>query len=382
MNYINYGRQLISGEDIEKVVDVLRSDFLTQGHQTLKFEEDLSIKFEAPFSVAVNSATSGLHIACIALGLGPGDIAWTVPNTFVASANAILMTGAKVDFVDIDLDSHALCLSELRCKLESARSNNLLPKVVIPVHFSGAAIDMASLNELSREFGFKVIEDASHAVGASYVCGARVGSCVYSDLTVFSFHPVKIITTGEGGAVLTKSPELYDRLVKLRSHGVTRDMSTFVEKGYPDWYYEQHELGYNYRMTDIQAALGRSQLKKTFDFIQKRLEVVDFYERNLDSIKILKPKLNHRSSWHLYVIRLENSITRDKCFREARAAQIGVNVHYFPVHLQPYYRNLGFKDGDFPCSERYGQSCLTLPIHPALSEEDLMRVVNVINENA
>lgn len=370
---IPYGRQSISEADIEAVARVLRSDFLTQGPAVPWFEQALAAYCGVPHALAVNSATSALHIACRALGLGPGDRLWTSPNTFVASANCARYCGAEVDFIDIDPRSYNLGVPALEAKLERARKDGRLPRIVIPVHFAGQSCEMREIGALARHYGFSVIEDASHAVGADYDLG-KVGDCRYADATVFSFHPVKIITTGEGGLVTTRDPALAQRMNLLRSHGITRDAAQM--HGAPDgaWYYEQIDLGFNYRMTDIQAALGSSQLERLDAFVARRRALVARYHERLIALPLLRPSASPSGvpSWHLYVVQVEN---RRAVFEAMRAAGIGVNVHYVPVYLQPYYRALGFAPGHCPLAEQYYARALSLPLHADLSEADQDRVI-------
>lgn len=379
---IPYGRQHINQADIDAVVDVLRSDFLTQGPAVPNFEAALAAQCGAAHAVAVNSATSALHVACVAMGLQPGDLLWTVPNSFVASANCGRYCGATIDFVDIDAQTWNMSVEALREKLEGARSAGRLPRIVVPVHFAGQPTDQEAIWQLANEYGFKVLEDASHSIGASRN-GERVGSCRWSHATVFSFHPVKIITSGEGGAVLTNDDRLFADMQILRSHGVTRDASCFVtidQDNPPVWHYEQHQLGFNYRMTDIHAALGTSQLGRLDEYVAARNRLADRYDTVLDGVPLTRPMLapGNISSWHLYVIRVKNG--RRACFEGLRASGIGVNVHYAPIHLQPYYRALGFSPGDFPEAERHGEEAITLPLHPALAEEDQDRTVQALSQ--
>ena len=371
---IPYGRQEISAEDIEAVVAVLQSDFLTQGPLVPAFEQAVAARVGAMHAVAVNSATSALHIACLALGLGDGDLLWTVPNTFVASANCGRYCGAEVDFVDIDPHTWNISVPALRLKLQRAEATQRLPKIIVPVHFSGRPTEQEAIWELAQQYGFRVLEDASHAIGAERN-GEPVGSCRWSDVTVFSFHPVKIITTGEGGMALTNDRRLADAMAMLRSHGITRDASLMTEKNPGPWYYEQLEIGYNYRMTDIQAALGASQLTRLEAFVARRRQLVARYQGSLAGLPLQLPSRDDRSqsSWHLYVVRLRlDRIGRShrQVFDALRAAGIGVNLHYVPVHLQPYYRTLGFSTGHCPEAERYGGEAISLPLYPALSESD------------
>lgn len=381
---IPYGRQSISAEDIQAVVDVLKSDWLTQGPTGERFERTVADHCGAAHAVAVNSATSALHIACLAAGLGPGDILWTSPNTFVASANCGLYCGATVDFVDIDPRTYNMSVERLAEKLERATREGLLPKVVIPIHFAGQLCDMEAIARLAERYGFTVIEDASHAIGGRYK-GEPVGNCRYSAMTVFSFHPVKIITTGEGGMVLTNSAQLHEKLVRLRSHGITRDPALMTGESQGPWYYEQIELGFNYRMTDIQAALGMSQMARLDEFVERRWQLAKCYDAALVDLPLACPwqHPDTRSAWHLYVIRLDlGRITRShrEVFAGLRSRGILVNLHYIPVHTQPYYRQLGFCTGDFPEVERYYREAITLPLYAGLSESDQDRVITALRE--
>lgn len=368
---IPYGRQDISEEDIAAVQAVLRSDWLTQGPAVERFEEVVQNYCGAGHAVAMNSATSALHAACRALGLGPGDMMWTSPNTFVASANAALYCGAGIDFVDIDERSYNMSVTALAEKLNSVcKKRGLLPKIVMPVHFAGQSCDMREIGRLADEFGFSVIEDASHAIGGRYL-DRPVGDCRYSSIAVFSFHPVKIVTTGEGGMAVTNNAELAARMRLLRSHGVTRDPGLMKGPSQGPWYYEQIELGYNYRMTDIQAALGASQMRRISDFVRRRHAIAARYDKELAGLPVVLPWRNPDalSAYHLYPIRIDSSRTsrsREQVFTRMRNAGIGVNVHYIPVHTQPYYLTLGFKDKNFPVAERYYRSAMSLPLYPAL----------------
>jgi UDP-4-amino-4,6-dideoxy-N-acetyl-beta-L-altrosamine transaminase len=366
---IPYGRQDIDGADIAAVVAVLESDWLTQGPAVPRFEMALAARCGAVGGVAVNSATSALHLACLALGVGPGDTGWTVPNTFVASANCLRYCGAGVDFVDIDPRTLNLSVPALADKLRQAKASGRLPKVVIPVHFAGRPCDMEAIGDLAREYGFHVIEDASHAVGALYA-GQPVGACHHSDLTVFSFHPVKVMTTGEGGMLTARDPALLRHLARLRSHGITRDAAEMTGESEGPWYYQQVELGYNYRMTDLQAALGTSQLARLDGFLARRRELARRYDQLLAGLPLARPPLDDGSAWHLYTVRLEDATRRREVFEALRAAGIGVNVHYIPVHLQPDYRCLGFKPGDYPVAEAYYAGALSLPLHARLTDAE------------
>jgi UDP-4-amino-4,6-dideoxy-N-acetyl-beta-L-altrosamine transaminase len=377
--FIPYGRQSIDEADIAAVEAVLRSDWLTQGPAIAAFEQELARRASARHAIAVCNATAALHIACVTAGLGPGDRLWTVPNTFVASANCGRYCGAEVDFVDIDPLSYCLDADALEAKLSSARSTNTLPKVVIPVAFAGRSCDMRRVKRLSDEYGFTVIEDASHAVGASYA-GRPVGCGDYAHMTVFSFHPVKIVTTGEGGAVLTNDAAWAERLHRLRSHGTTRDTARMDEPNEGAWFYEMQELGFNYRITDIQAVLGLSQLKRLDEFLARRRALVKRYDMLLKDSPLQLPQLDalDDSAWHLYVVRVPGDrahVNRRTVFDAMRNAEIGVNVHYIPVHLQPYYRQLGFKPGDFPHAEQYYREAISLPLYATLTDAEQDRVI-------
>lgn len=380
---IPYGRQHIDQADVDSVVAVLRSDYLTQGPTVPAFEDAVASHVGAAHAVAVNSATSALHIACLALGLGPGEWLWTVPITFLASANCARYCGAEVDFVDIDPMTRNISVPALEEKLEAAARKNRLPKLLVPVHFGGEPCDMERIGALARHYGVKVVEDASHAVGARYR-GTRIGDCRHSDIVVFSFHPVKIVTTAEGGMALTQDAELARRMRLARSHGMERDPTRFKESARGDWVYEMQTLGYNYRLTDLQAALGVAQMARVDAFICRRLELADRYDSLLASMPLTLPSrgAGHRSAWHLYVVELrKENPTRAEVFNRMREAGIGVAVHYIPVHLQPYYRALGFNPGDFPYAENYYARCLTLPLHPALEQDQQDRVVAALLES-
>ena len=379
---IPYGRQDISDEDIEAVVAVLRSDFITQGPSVQHFERSIAEYCGAGHAIAVNSATSALHIACLALGVGPGDLVWTSPITFVASSNCALYCGAEVDFVDIDDATANMSVDALASKLAEAETAGCLPQVVIPVHLCGTSCDMQAIRALGDRYGFKIIEDASHAIGGHYL-DAPVGSCTYSDITVFSFHPVKIITTGEGGMAVTNDAELAQRMDLLRSHGVTRDPALMTREGDGPWYYQQVALGFNYRITDIQAALGLSQMSRLDAFVARRHEIADWYDEHLTSLPLqlpVRPADSH-SALHLYVIRveLENTPrTHREVFESLRAQGIGVNLHYIPVYAQPYYERLGFKAGLCPTAERYYERAISIPMFPNLTAEDLAAVESAL----
>lgn len=381
---IPYGRQDISQQDIDAVVEVLQSDFLTQGPKVPAFENSVMEACNAKYAVAVNSATSALHIACLALGLGKGDWLWTTPNTFVASANCGLYCGAQVDFVDIDPRTYNMSAKALEQKLVIAEKEGTLPKVVIPVHFSGQPCDMVAIHALSHKYGFKVIEDASHAIGGKYK-EEPIGNCRYSDITVFSFHPVKIVTTAEGGVAVTNDTKLAEQLNILRSHGITRDEGLMTKPADGPWYYQQIELGYNYRMTDMQAALGVSQMQRLNDYVAKRHELAEHYNELLKDLPITLP-WQHEDSYsglHLYVIRLQLdkiSKTHLEVFKDMREAGILVNLHYIPVHLQPYYQEMGFEKGQFPEAEQYYKEAISLPMFPTLSYEQQQEVVESLKK--
>lgn len=379
---IPYGRQDISSDDIEAVINVLKSDFLTQGPKIVEFEKHLELLTGAKHCLAMNSATSALHLACLALGVGKGDIVWTTPITFVASSNCALYCGAKVDFVDIDPQTFNLSPDKLEEKLISAKRNNTLPKVVIPVHLTGQSCDMVRIHELSKQYGFKIIEDASHAIGGKYL-NKYIGSCLYSDITVFSFHPVKIVTTAEGGATLTNNENLHHKMALLRSHGITRDQAHMSNKSHGPWYYEQIDLGFNYRMTDLQAALGTSQLSRLDDFVKSRHRIAEEYNEQLKNLPIVLPFQSQDcySAYHLYVIRLkEDSLksSHKEIFIQLRDSGVGVNLHYIPVYLQPYYSQMGFKQGYCPEAEKYYSQAISIPMYSALTIEDLSVVTTQI----
>lgn len=384
---IPYSRQDISQADIDAVINVLRSDWLTQGPAVPAFESAVATKCGAAYGVAVNSATSALHLACLALNVGPGDTVWTSPNTFVASANCALYCGAAIDFVDIDPHTWCLSAEALHQKLVLANTTSApLPKVVIPVHFAGQSCDMAAIAQLAKEYGFRIIEDASHAIGGRYD-NAPVGNCRYSDITVFSFHPVKIVTTGEGGMALTNDPRLAAHMRRLRSHGITRDPAMMTRKPDGPWCYEQIELGFNYRMTDMQAALGLSQLGRLDEFIARRHALAARYDAALENLPVARPSRcpESRSAWHLYVIRLR--LDRIKATQKAvidamRFAGIGVNMHYIPVHRQPYYARLLSGRGPWPEADRYYAEAMSLPMYPALTDAEQDRVIAALQEAA
>lgn len=377
---IPYSRQTISNEDISSVVKILKSSFLTQGSTVPEFERNLCHFTRSRYAICTNSATSSLHIACLALGLKKNDWLWTSPVSFIASANCGLYCGASVDFVDIDKDTFNMCPLKLEEKLIGAKKNNLLPKIVIPVHMTGKSCDMKPIFELSRKYNFKIIEDASHAVGGMYN-DSYVGSCEYSDITVFSFHPVKIITTAEGGASLTNNKKIFEKMLSLRQHGVVKEHGQFKNKPHGGWYYEQQDLGFNYRMTDIHAALGISQLKKVKNFIIKRHEIAKRYDKAFKNFKVLRPLYDSNSSYHLYILRFpkkEFKISKNEIFTILRKNGIGVNVHYIPIHLQPYYKNLGFEKGDFPNAENFYSEAISIPIFPILGIKEQNFIIDQI----
>lgn len=381
---IPYGRQEITQADVDAVVAVLRSDFLTQGPQVPLFEKTVAEHVGARHALAVNSATSALHIACLALGLGPGDWLWTSPVTFVASANCGLYCGAQVDFVDIDPRTYNLCPQALERKLIAAQAAGRVPKVVVAVHLCGQPCDMAAIHALGQIYGFKIIEDASHAIGGKYK-GEFIGNSRYSDITVFSFHPVKIITTAEGGIALTNDADLANKMALLRSHGITRDTAQMTHAPDGPWYYQQIDLGFNYRMTEMQAALGVSQMARLDDYVARRHAIAARYDTLLADLPITRP-WQHPDSYsglHLYVTRLQlNQINKTHCqvFDALREEGIGVNLHYIPVHTQPYYQQMGFMAGDFPEAERYYAEAISLPMFQTMSEAQQDQVVATLRE--
>ena len=382
--FIPYGKQNINQADVDAVVDVLKSDFLTQGPQVPAFEKSVAQLVGAQHALAVNSATSALHIACLALGLGKGDLLWTSPITFVASSNCALYCGADVDFVDIDSQTYNMSIAALKLKLEQAKKENKLPKIVVPVHLCGQPCDMAKIYALSQEYGFKIIEDASHAIGGKYQ-GTYVGAGQYSDITIFSFHPVKIVTTAEGGMALTNDAQLAQKMDLLRSHGVTRNQDLMSKEPEGPWYYQQVDLGFNYRMTELQAALGVSQMHRLEQFVAKRHDIAKVYNKILQDLPVVLPYQlpETYSGLHLYVIRLkldEISKTRKEVFELLREKGIGVNVHYIPVHTQPYYENIGFKQGNFPEAESYYASAISLPMYPDLTQPQIDYIYQSLKE--
>ena len=381
---IPYGRQSIDESDKIAISEAILDEFLTQGPRVEEFESALCSKLGAEYGVAVNSATSALHLACMALGVKEGDIVWTSAITFVASANCARYCGADVDFVDVDSRTYNMSPEALSLKLKAASESGRLPKVVIPVHLTGQPCDMEAIHKLSKQYDFLIIEDASHATGAEYK-GSSIGSCEFSDIAIFSFHPVKIITTGEGGAALTKSSELAKKMRHLRSHGITRNPEDFIDTSQPGFYYEQQELGFNYRLTDFQAALGLSQLKKIDSFLERRRQVAKYYDEKLSGLNIKLPLQEEWaiSSWHLYVIRvgdMTDPSQRNLIFEKLRAKGIGVNLHYIPVYRHPYYAQIGYSEQDFPESESYYSQAISIPIHPELTQAEQDFVIQSISE--
>lgn len=381
---IPYGRQDITQADIDAVVGVLQSDFLTQGPMVPRFEQGVARHVGAEHALAVNSATSALHIACLALGLGPGDRLWTSPVTFVASANCGLYCGAEVDFVDIAPRTYNLCPKALEAKLQQAERDGTLPKVVVPVHLCGQPCDMQAIHALAKRYGFRVIEDASHAIGGKYQ-GEFIGNCRYSDITVFSFHPVKIITTAEGGMALTNDASLAECMALLRSHGITREPSKMTHESDGPWYYQQIDLGFNYRMTELQAALGVTQLERLDRYVARRHELARRYDQLLAGLPVTTP-WQHPDSYsglHLYVIRLQLETLRSshrQVFESLREQGIGVNLHYIPVHTQPYYQRMGFQAGDFPEAERYYREAISLPMFQTMTEQQQDEVIAALHK--
>lgn len=375
---IPYGRQWISEEDIAAVVDVLRSDLITQGPMSDEFERVVAEYCGTRYAVAVSNGTAALHLAVMALGLGPGGLLWTTPITFVASANCARFVGADVDFVDIDPDTLNMSVEALAAKLEQAEQTGRLPNVVVPVHFAGASCDMAAIRRLADRYGFRIIEDAAHGIGGSYR-GARVGSCQYSDITTFSFHPVKIVTTGEGGLVLTNDEHIAKQARLLHTHGVTRDESLMAGASHGPWYYEQVALGHNFRITDIQAALGVSQMSRIDQFIARRNEIAARYRAAFEQLPVRCQQVpdDVLSAYHLFVIELEQH-DRAAVYQQLREHGVGSAVHYIPVHTQPYYQSLGFQHGDFPNAEKYYSRCITLPDFPLMTSDDVEHVVDAV----
>ena len=375
---IPYGKQFIDDDDIASVVAALKSDFITQGPAIARFEQAMAAFVGAKHAVAVSNATAALHIGALALGLGPGDRLWTSPNTFVASANCGLYCGAQVDFVDIDPRSYNMSVDALQTKLETAEKNGTLPKIIVPVDFSGQSCEMAEIRALASKYGCKVMEDASHAVGGEYR-GKMVGDGSHADLTVFSFHPVKILTTGEGGMIFTNDDDLHQKLLQLRSHGITRDPRFVQNPPAGPWSYEQIELGFNYRITDLQAALGESQLKKLPQFLARRRELAARYDEKLAVLPVTCPwqHPDTLSAWHLYVIQVATD-QRLAVYQGLKEAGIYAQVHYIPVHTQPWYRALGFRPGDFPVAENYYAGALSLPMYFSLTDAEQDRVIHCL----
>ena len=383
-DFIPYGKQDINEADIQAVVDILRSPRITQGPAIETFERAVADYCSTKYAVAVSSATAALHIACLAAGLTEETRLWTSPNTFVASANCGLYCGADVDFVDIDPQTYNMSADKLEMKLETAAKEGKLPQVVVPVHLAGQSCEMEKIASLSQRYNFQIVEDASHAIGAEYR-GKPVGCCQYSDMAVFSFHPVKILTTGEGGMVLTNREEVYEKLIRLRTHGITRNPHFMTEPSHGSWYYQQIELGWNYRLTDIQAALGTSQMQRLDKFLARRRLLAQRYNELLKDSPVTLPwqHPDTNSSWHLYVIRLQLEDiqkTHQQVFEELREAQIGVNLHYIPVHTQPYYQKLGFQWGDFPEAEQYYREAISIPLYYGLTDIEQDRVVKSLQE--
>lgn len=381
---IPYGRQDITESDIKAVIDVLKSSNLTQGPAVPRFEQAVLRHCNAKYAIAVNSATSALHIACLALGLGEEDCLWTSPNTFVASANCGLYCGAKVDFVDIDPKTYNMSVAALEHKLIQAEQNGTLPKVVVPVHFSGQPCDMKGISALAKKYGFKIIEDASHAIGGKYL-NEPVGNCRFSDITVFSFHPVKIITSAEGGMAVTNSEFLAEKMSLFRSHGITRTPSLMTKPMEGSWYYQQVDLGFNYRMTDLQGALGASQMDRLMHYVARRHQIAKRYNTLLADLPLVTPwqDKDGYSAYHLYVIRLkldQIKLSHVEVFEALRAKEIMVNLHYIPVHTQPYYEKMGFKQGDFPESEQYYAEAISIPMFPTLTDDQQDYVVDALKE--
>lgn len=382
---ISYSRQEITETDIAEVEKILRSDFLTQGPTVPRFEKSIANYCSTSHAIAVNSATSALHIACLALGLGPGDWLWTSPNTFVASANCGRYCGADIDFVDIDPKTYNMSVDALSEKLIQAEKLKKLPKILIPVHFAGQPCDMPAIHDLSKRYGFKIIEDASHAIGATYN-KIKVGSCTHSDITVFSFHPIKIITTAEGGMVLTNNNDIADKVFRLRTHGITSDESKMEERPKDEiWNYQQIDLGFNYRMNDIQAALGLSQMKRLDEHVKCRQEIAKYYDNALKNLPLVTPwqSPSNYSSYHLYPILIKKNLTQKtqrQVYDELTKNGIGVNLHYIPVHRQPYYENLGFKKNNLPQAENLHREILSIPIYPSLKEAQQIDVIEILKK--
>lgn len=382
MNMIPYGRQQVTEEDKRVIIDVLNSDFLTQGPKVSEFESVIKEKLDCQFAIALNSATSALHLSCEALKLGKGDYLWTSPTTFVASANCGKYCSAEVDFVDIDTETGLISCDKLEQKLEESKRTGKLPKIVVAVHLAGNPCDMKRIKSLGEQYKFRIIEDASHALGSQFM-GSRIGSCRYSDITVFSFHPVKIITTGEGGMATTNNGDIAREIMLKRTHGITKDREEYEYRDEGDWYYEQKVLGYNYRMNDIEAALGISQLKRLNEIVRIRNKIRQRYLKELESdyIKIIKVPKECTSATHLCIALLDVTETEHKIiFKRLREEGIGVQLHYYPVHLQPFYRKLGYKEGDFINSEIYAKRAISLPVYPGLTEKEQQEVIKKVKE--
>ena len=379
---IHYARQSVDQSDIDAVISALTSDYLTQGPVVPQFEKAIADRVSAKYAVATNSATSSLHVACLALGLGPGDLLWTVPNSFVASANCGLLCGADVDFVDIEPSTYCMDVEELERKLLVAKDFGRMPKVLVVVHYSGRSANMKAIRKIAGQFGVKVIEDAAHATGGSYL-GDPIGSCKYSDIVVFSFHPVKVMTTGEGGVALTNDSEIASRMSRIRSHGVTRDPTEMMSADPRPWEFEQIELGLNYRMTELQAALGLSQLKRLDFFVARRRRLAQRYSELLKDLPLVLPNLQpfNESAWHLYPILIDrpnSNLTRSQIYFSLLETGIKANVHFIPIHTHPYYRNMGFRKGDFPVSEWFYEHELSLPMYFDLTDEDQQLVTEAL----
>ena len=381
---IPYGKQDITQEDIDSVIKILKSDFLTQGPAVPHFEKSLCNFSGSEYAIAMNSCTSALHVACLSLDLKAGDIVWTSPISFVASANCALYCGASVDFVDVDPNTALISIDALKSKLIDAKQQGKLPKIVIPVHFAGQSCDMKEINKLGKEFNFKIIEDAAHAIGGKYF-DKNIGCCYYSDITIFSFHPVKIITTAEGGLATTNSSKLFKKLEMLRSHGITRDPHYMSSESLGSWYYEQIDLGFNYRMTELQAALGMSQLSRIDEFVESRHNIANRYDKELLDLPLYTP-IQHKdcySAFHLYVVQIaqeDTSITQIELHNKMQEYNINVNLHYIPVYLQPFFEAMGFERGYCPQAEKYYQTVLSIPIYPALTDKEQGQVINALFE--
>ena len=373
---ISYNRQSINQEDIDAVVEVLKSDFLTQGPKVIEFEKNIASYCDVKYVKTTNNATAALHLAYLAIGLKKNDIVWTTANTFVATANAALYCGATVDFVDIDLRTYNLSINSLKEKLIQAKKDNKLPKLLVPVHFAGQSCEMKAIWELSKEYGFKVVEDASHALGGEYL-NKKVGNCEYSDMAVFSFHPVKMITTGEGGAITTNNKQLNEKVELLRSHGITRGVTKFDNQSDGDWHYEQQALGFNYRLTDIQAALGISQLKRLDGFVEKRRQIAKQYFDKLDNSMLPYQHPDTNSSWHLFVIKVEE---RKVTYERLKIQGVMTQVHYIPVVSQPYYQDMGYEIEQYPVTENYYQNTLSIPLYYGLSNTEQKMIISSIKK--